>query len=238
MSIGGGLTPRLLVEAKDLSKNFDLGNRKLVVLDSVSFQIFEGEFVVILGPSGAGKSTLLNIIGGLDRPSGGTLIVDDNVLTDLDEQALASFRSTNVGFIFQTYNLISTLTALENVQFPMKLAGCEDDSGITAKSEKLLSLVGLLQRADHLPFQLSCGEQQRVAIARALANEPKLILADEPTGNLDWETGFEIVKLLKNLSEEKQKTLVIATHDERMVELSDVTMRIVNGRLNFDARST
>ncbi len=224
------------VEAVKLTKQFDFQDQKIVALDEATFQIASGEFVVILGHSGAGKSTLLNLIGGLDKPSSGTLKVCDTDLVDLDEEELSYFRCTNVGFIFQTYNLVSTLTALENIQFPMVLANCEDESTIESRANELLKLVGLMDRADHLPFQMSCGEQQRVAIARALSNDPPLILADEPTGNLDWETGREIIAFLKKICEDQQKTMIIVTHDERLVELADTTMRLAKGRITEIAR--
>ncbi|MGA3289277.1 MAG: ABC transporter ATP-binding protein [Candidatus Bathyarchaeia archaeon] len=224
------------VETVKLTKRFDFQNQIITVLDEATFQIIPGEFVVILGHSGAGKSTLLNLIGGLDKPSSGTITVCNTNLVDLDEEELSSFRCTNVGFVFQTYNLISSLTSLENIQFPMKLANCEDESLIESRAAGLLKLVGLSQRADHLPFQLSCGEQQRVAIARALANDPPLVLADEPTGNLDWDTGREIILFLKQLCEEQRKTMIIVTHDERLVELADTTMRLAKGRITNIAK--
>jgi putative ABC transport system ATP-binding protein len=224
------------VEARNLSKKFELEGNKTIALKDTSFKIEEGEFVVILGPSGSGKTTLLNIIGGIDRPSKGTIIVDDTNLAELDETALSEFRCNKIGFIFQTYNLVSTLTALENIEFPMKLAGDLGDKEIETKAIALLELVGLLQRADHLPFQMSCGEQQRIAIARALANDPAIILADEPTGNLDWATGLEIIKFLKKLSKEQRKTMIIVTHDERIVDLADLTIHIKDGSIVNIAR--
>jgi len=230
--------PNISIDAQSLSKQFDFGDQRIAVLNDVTFRIAQGDFVVILGSSGAGKTTLLNLIGGLDRPTSGTITVDGTDLAGLDEEALSSFRSSHIGFIFQTYNLISTLTALENIQFPMKLAGCEDESLIESRSTDLLKLVGLTHRSDHLPFQMSCGEQQRAAIARALANDPPLILADEPTGNLDWSTGLEIINFLKKLSTEQQKTMVIVTHDERIVELADVTLKLNNGKMTEVAKPT
>jgi putative ABC transport system ATP-binding protein len=231
-------SPNISIDAQLLSKEFEFGDRKIAVLNDATFQIVQGDFVVILGQSGAGKTTLLNMIGGLDRPTSGTITVDGTDLADLDEEALSSFRSSHIGFIFQTYNLISTLTALENIQFPMKLAGCEDESLIESRSTELLKLVGLTHRSDHLPFQLSCGEQQRAAIARALANDPPLILADEPTGNLDWSTGLEIISFLKKLSAEQLKTMVIVTHDERIVELANITLKLNNGKVTEVVKPT
>jgi len=217
------------VQVGNVSKN--VGNDNALILDDVNFQVFQGEFVIILGPSGAGKSTLLNLIGGLDRPSIGEVKIGQTVTSLLSEDALSSFRCLNVGFIFQTYNLISTLTALENVQFPMKLANCEDELLIEQRSIDLLTAVGLIGKADHLPYQLSCGEQQRVAIARSLANDPSLILADEPTGNLDWATALEIIMLLKKYSVAQDKTMVVITHDERIAEFADVIIKLKSGRI-------
>jgi putative ABC transport system ATP-binding protein len=219
------------VEALELTKEFDFQNSKILALDNASFSIALGEFVVILGHSGSGKSTLLNLIGGLDKPSKGTLKVCNTDISSLNDQDISAFRSSNIGFIFQTYNLVSTLTALENIQFPMKLANFGDDLLIKKRADELLNLVGLTSRAEHLSFQMSCGEQQRVAIARALANDPSLILADEPTGNLDWTTGKEVVTFLKKISREQKKTMIIVTHDERIVEFADVTIRLEKGRL-------
>jgi len=223
--------PGSIVEAVKLTKWFGFQNQRIMALDEATFRVTSGNFVVILGRSGAGKSTLLNLIGGLDKPSSGTIKVCNKNLEHLNEEALSSFRCANIGFIFQTYNLISTLTSLENIQFPMKLANCEDESLIESRATELLRIVGLNQRADHLPFQLSCGEQQRVAIARALANDPPLVLADEPTGNLDWDTGREIITFLKQLCEEQRKTMIVVTHDERLVSLADTTMRVEKGRI-------
>jgi len=219
------------VELLGLTKEFDFQNVKVLALDNATFEVGLGEFVVVLGHSGSGKSTLLNLIGGLDRPSRGMVRVCDVDLLSLDEAALSLFRSSKVGFVFQTYNLVSTLTSLENIQFPMKLANVEDEQLIKERSGELLELVGLASRAEHLPFQMSCGEQQRVAIARALANDPPLILADEPTGNLDWTTGREIITFLKQINRTHKKTMIIVTHDERIVDLADVVVRLEQGRV-------
>jgi len=227
-----------VVEAFNLSKEFDFQNSKILALDDVTFRFILGDFVVILGHSGSGKSTLLNLVGGLDKPSSGIIKVCNTDLSLLNEAELSCFRSSNIGFIFQTYNLVSTLTSLENICFPMKLANFEDEQLIKQRADELLSLVGLTNRADHLPFQMSCGEQQRVAIARALANDPPLILADEPTGNLDWTTGKEIVSFLKQISRTQKKTLIVVTHDERLVELADVTVRLEKGRIVNIARQS
>jgi putative ABC transport system ATP-binding protein len=217
------------VHVVDVSKS--VGDANTLILDGINLQVFKGEFAVILGPSGAGKSTLLNVISGLDRPNSGQVRIDQIEVTALNEDTLSSFRCLNVGFVFQTYNLISTLTALENIQFPMKLAGCEDESLIESRSTDLLTAVGLIEKAGRLPYQLSCGEQQRVAIARSLSNNPSLILADEPTGNLDWTTALEIISLLKKYSIEQGKTMIVITHDERMAEFADVIIKLKSGRV-------
>jgi len=167
------------------------------------------------------------MVSGLDKPNSGKIIVFGHDLAAYDENFLATFRSTNVGFVFQSYNLISTLTALENVAFPIELAGWPEER-VRRRSEKLLKLVGLQHRANHFPTQLSGGEQQRIAFARALANDPPLILVDEPTGNLDLEAGLEIVRILEELKT-KGKTIVVVTHDERMMQLADRTLRLRDG---------
>jgi putative ABC transport system ATP-binding protein len=225
---------QVFVQVVNVSKN--VKDTNIPILEEINLQIFKGEFAVILGPSGAGKSTLLNVIGGLDRPTIGEVKIDQTVTTELNEDVLSSFRCLNVGFIFQTYNLISTLTAIENIQFPMKLAGCEDESVIESRSTDLLTAVNLIEKANNLSYQLSCGEQQRVAIARSLANDPLLILADEPTGNLDWTTALEIITLLKKYSTEQGKTIIVITHDERMAEFADVIIKLKSGRVVEIAR--
>jgi len=185
---------------------------------------------IVLGPSGAGKTTLLNLVAGLEKPSSGTVKVLGVSLETAKEDTRAAFRSKNIGFIFQSYNLVSTLTARENVELMMELAGSDDYEKNEKQTAQLINRVGLSERADHLPAQLSGGEQQRVAIARALANDPPLILADEPTGNLDSTTGLAIVKLLTELSQ-AGKTMIITTHDERILELADIIYHLDKGRL-------
>ncbi|MDH5664601.1 MAG: ABC transporter ATP-binding protein, partial [Candidatus Bathyarchaeota archaeon] len=195
----------------------------------LDLEVEKGEFVSIYGPSGAGKTTLLNLIGGLDKPTSGKVVVFGHDLGTYDEDFLATFRCAYVGFVFQSYNLISTLTAIENVAFAVELAGWPRER-IGKRSENLLKLVGLEHRANHFPAQLSGGEQQRVAFARALANDPPLLLADEPTGNLDVETGLEIVRILEKMKT-KGKTVIVATHDERILELANRTLRLHDGRI-------
>ena len=198
-------------------------------LRNLDLEIEEGQFVSIYGPSGAGKTTFLNLIGGLDKPTSGEVVVFGHNLGTYDEDFLATFRCAYVGFVFQSYNLISTLTANENIAFVVELAGWPRER-IGKRSEDLLNLVGLEHRGNHFPAQLSGGEQQRVAFARALANDPPLLLADEPTGNLDVETGLEIVSILEKMKTEG-KTVIVATHDERILELANRTLCLHDGRI-------
>lgn len=215
----------------NVSKEYKLSGKIVKALDNVSFEIRPRQLVVFLGPSGAGKTTILNLIAGLEKSSSGEVRVLGVDLAGSSENELSTLRAANVGFIFQSYNLVSTLTARENVELMMELAGWSD----TVRNEKLtgdlIGQVGLADRQDHLPAQLSGGEQQRVAIARALANDPQLILADEPTGNLDTGTGSEIIALLELLKKARGKTVIITTHDDRIVERADVVYRIEKGRL-------
>lgn len=218
-----------VVSASSLCKDYQIGSLTIPALRDLNLEVEEGEFVSMYGPSGAGKTTLLNLIGGLDQPTSGEIVVFGHDLSTYDEDFLATFRSAYVGFVFQSYNLISTLTALENVAFPMELAGWSEER-VKKRSEKLLRLVGLSHRANHFPAQLSGGEQQRVAFARALANDPPLILVDEPTGNLDVETGLKIVWILEKLKA-KGKTIMVATHDERITRLANRTLHLRDGRI-------
>src|SRR5689334_23674129 len=211
--------------ARDLSKEYRSGDNTLAVLRDVNFSIPQGAFVAIVGPSGSGKTTLLGLLAGLDTPSRGQVILDDADMTAMDEDQRAKLRGEKVGFVFQSFQLISTLTALENVQVPLELRG---ERGAVERARDLLTRVGLGDRLDHFPTQLSGGEQQRVAIARAFANSPRILFADEPTGNLDSETGARIVALLETLNRESGATVIIVTHDltlaaqaDRMIRLSD-----------------
>ncbi len=223
--------PGLAVDFIGVSKEYVVNGKPVKALTSITFTVKEGEVAAIVGPSGAGKTTVLNIVAGLEKPSQGEARVLGLDLAVSNEHALSAFRSANIGFIFQSYNLVSTLTAEENVELMMELAGWGDSRRNEKLTAELISMVGLTDRAQHLPAQLSGGEQQRVAIARAIANDPRLILADEPTGNLDQKTGLEIVKLLSRLKKERGKTLVVTTHDDRIVEMADVIFRLENGSL-------
>lgn len=219
----------LMVSIQALQKVYEVGNSKLVVLEEVNLQIPKAKFVVLFGPSGSGKTTLLNIISGIDRPTKGKISVSGQDLTVHDEDFLSDFRCNNVGFVFQTYNLVSTLTVAENVAFPMEWTQ-KSEGDIEKRVEELLKTVGLESRANHFPSQLSGGEQQRVAFARALSNDPELILADEPTGNLDPKNAqkiFQVLKLLKS----KGKTVIVATHDLQIRGLADMVLCLEDGKL-------
>lgn len=220
-----------IVDFANVSKEYSLSGRKVQALDNVTFQVKPNTLVVLLGPSGAGKTTLLNLVAGLEKPTRGDARVLGMDIAGSDENALATFRCANVGFIFQSYNLVSTLTSRENVELMMELAGWSDPVRNEKLTAQLIDQVGLSDRADHLPAQLSGGEQQRVAIARALANDPQLILADEPTGNLDTKTGSEIIGLLDGLKTQRGKTVLITTHDERIVQRANIVHRMEKGRL-------
>jgi putative ABC transport system ATP-binding protein len=219
-----------VVRTKGLVKEFTMGDQTLRALNGVDLDIKRGEYISIMGPSGSGKSTLFNAIGGLDKPNEGSVFINDVDMAQLDASELAYLRCHTIGYIFQTFNLIPVMTALENVTLPTVFAGTPTDDGIERGIE-LLNLVGLGHRLHHRPTELSGGQQQRVAIARALANEPSIILADEPTGNLDLKTGTEIIELLRKLNKDKGVTIISATHDLKMVDVSDRIVWIRDGRI-------
>ncbi|MFX1337518.1 MAG: ABC transporter ATP-binding protein [Promethearchaeota archaeon] len=221
----------IVIQAKNLVKDYHIGEYIVRAVDDVSLLVRNGEFIVIRGPSGAGKTTLLNLIGGLDSPEKDKGIIYEHgvKISDMEEESLATFRLINSGFIFQNYNLISTLTAEENVMFPMNLAGVVFKQARDL-AVKLLKRLGLGERREHLPFQLSAGEQQRVAIARALANDPPIILADEPTANLDKSSAEIIRNLFKDLKM-LGKTIIIATHDEYLIDLADRIIDFEDGKI-------
>jgi len=222
-------TSNLVILANALVKDYEIGDFIVRAVDDISLRIKESDFVIIKGPSGAGKTTLLNLIGGLDSPNNGIIYSNGVKITNLKEESLATFRLINVGFIFQNYNLISTLTAEENIMFPMKLAGMSLNEQ-RGRAIDLLNQVGLGDRREHLPFQLSAGEQQRVAIARALANNPELILADEPTANLDKKTSLFIRDLFKDMKKDN-KTIIIATHDDFLIEIANRIISFEDGKI-------
>ncbi|MCL4134059.1 UNVERIFIED_CONTAM: hypothetical protein GTU68_001894 [Idotea baltica] len=211
-----------ILQANDISKTFKSGDRDLTVLSDINFTIQEGESVSIVGPSGSGKTTLLGLCAGLDRPTQGQMHIYDKEVSRMDENAKAAIRNEYVGFIFQNFQLIPTLTALENVMIPLELQGRSAEAKL--KAQELLERVGLKDRMRHYPSQLSGGEQQRVSLARAFSNTPKLLFADEPTGNLDGETGANVEQLLFDLNKEQGTTLVIVTHD---LDLARKTQRII-----------
>ena len=220
-----------LIEARGLHKSYSMGRRTLEVLRGVDLTVGRGEFVALRGASGAGKSTLLHLLGGLDAPNRGEVFFDQRSLAGLDDSALATWRNVRVGFIFQAYHLLPELDALENVCIPARMARMPAAQA-EARGIDLLRRVGLSERIEHKPFELSGGEQQRVAIARALVNSPELILADEPTGNLDSHTGEEIVELLCSLRVERQATLLIATHDARIAARAPRVVELVDGMID------
>ena len=219
-----------VVRTKDLVKEYVMGDQVLRALNGISLDVYRGEYISIMGPSGSGKSTLFNAIGGLDKPTSGSVFINDVDMAQLDAQELAYLRCHTIGYIFQTFNLIPVMTALENVTLPTVFAGMSTDEGIERGIE-LLNLVGLGERLHHKPSELSGGQQQRVAIARALANNPAIILADEPTGNLDLNTGKEIIELLKRLNREQGVTIISATHDLKMLDVSDRIVWIRDGQI-------
>ena len=219
-----------IVRTKNLSKIYTLGGTEVRALDDVALDIRRGEYVSIMGPSGSGKSTLFNMIGGLDKPTRGTVFIDEVDMAQLTASELAFLRCRKIGYIFQTFNLIPVMTALENVTLPMVFAGLTTDEALD-KGIGLLKIVGLGERHDHKPTELSGGQQQRVAIARAFANDPAIILADEPTGNLDLKTGKEIITLLKRMNEDNKVTVISATHDLKMLDVSDRVVWIRDGKL-------
>ncbi len=220
-----------IVRVSNVTKTFQLGKISVHALKGVTLGIPTGQYISIMGPSGSGKSTLFNMIGGLDKPSTGKVFIDEVDISQLDAYELAWLRCRKIGYIFQTFNIIQVMTALENVTLPMTFAGVRNERAVE-KGMELLDLVGLADRFQHKPFELSGGQQQRVAVARALANDPAIILADEPTGNLDLTTGEEIITLLKNMSRERGVTIISATHDIKMLNVSDQVVWIRDGQID------
>ncbi len=220
-----------VVRVTNVTKVFKLGKIDVQALKGIDLKISKGDYISIMGPSGSGKSTLFNMIGGLDKPTSGKVFIDEVDIAQLDAYELAWLRCRKIGYIFQTFNIIQVMTALENVTLPMIFAGMNNDAAVE-KGMELLDLVGLGDRFSHKPFELSGGQQQRVAVARALANDPAIILADEPTGNLDLTTGEEIIALLKRLSQERGVTVISATHDFKMLNVSDRVIWIRDGRVD------
>jgi putative ABC transport system ATP-binding protein len=220
----------VLIQVRDVKKTYRLGRTEVYALRGLTFDIHAGEYLSIMGPSGSGKSTLFNMIGALDKPTSGTVVIGGVDLSKMPSRKLAYIRCNYIGYVFQAYNLIPSLTARENVALPLTFRGVPKEKA-QKRAEEVLTEVGLGHRLHHRPDELSGGQQQRVAIARALANEPSIILADEPTGNLDLKTGQEIINMLKSLSTELGVTVITATHDHKMLSISDRIMWIQDGRL-------
>ncbi len=218
-----------IIELNNVKKHYLMGDNIVKALDGVNVKINRGDFVVVVGPSGSGKSTIMNMIGALDLATEGDIFLDGQNIEHFDESHLAQVRGKKIGFVFQTFNLIPTLTALENISLPMIFQGLEKDERLE-RAERILEDVKLTHRKNHLPKELSGGERQRVAIGRALANNPEVILADEPTGNLDSKTGLEIIKLLINLNK-KGRTIILVTHDLNLIKYGNKVLRIRDGKI-------
>ena len=223
-----------MIELQNVSKTVTSGGQPLTILYPLDLSVPSGQLLSIVGPSGSGKSTLLGLIAGLDAPSTGQIVIDGADITALDEDRLARLRSTTIGFVFQFFHLIPSLSALENILVPLEIAGASE---AMEKARTLLDEVGLTERGHHYPSQLSGGEQQRVAIARALANDPPILLADEPTGNLDSKNGHHVVELLHNVNRVRGTTVVMVTHDAELADQSDVVLSMRDGRTEVRAQT-
>ena len=222
-----------LIQLHDVTKTYPMGEVVVHALRGLNLTVPRGQFVVLLGPSGSGKTTTLNLIGGLDRPTAGEVMIAGENIAALDDRRLTRYRATRVGFVFQFFNLIPTLTAAENIAFALELT-TSDRAAIRQRTTELLTLVGLNDRADHFPSQLSGGEQQRVAIARALANRPAILLADEPTGNLDVETGRQVLQALRDLNRREEVTVALVTHNAAIAPMADRAVRLHSGTVASD----
>jgi putative ABC transport system ATP-binding protein len=220
----------VILKTESVSKTFTMGKREIQALSNLDLQVKKGEFVAIMGPSGSGKTTLLNVLGCLDKPTGGKVVLDGVNVAELPEKELYKIRRNKIGFIFQTFNLLPYLNAIENVELPMECTK-KPRSERRERARKLLELVGLAGREKHRPQRLSAGEQQRVAIARALTNDPAIILADEPTGNLDTKSKYEIVRLLANLNVDRGTTVVMVTHDSRVAAQTERILLLNDGKI-------
>lgn len=220
-----------IIQLKQLTKSYQEGSKRRLVLNELDLSVAEGQMYVLLGRSGSGKSTMLNLLSGIDQPDRGQVIIDGTDISKMNEKDRTKYRRNNIGFIFQSFNLISTLTASENVVLPLSLKG-DDPAESEQKAQFFLDQVGLGERGGSYPDRLSGGEQQRVAIARALAHEPKFILADEPTGNLDYKTGSMVLKMLSDLVRENGRTMIIATHDREMGQIADQVLELREGSLH------
>lgn len=215
----------IVLKVENLSKYYKMGEVTVKALEDASFEVSKGEFIVILGPSGSGKSTLLNIMGGMDTPSSGDVYFNDELITDMNDKGLTLYRRNKIGFVFQFYNLMATLTARENVELATEI--CENAIDI----EEVINSVGLGDRIDHFPSQMSGGEQQRVAIARAVAKNPQILLCDEPTGALDFETGISILKVLKDVNLKYKNTVIVITHNSPIAQMADKVIKMRSGKI-------
>jgi putative ABC transport system ATP-binding protein len=215
----------IVLKAENISKLYNMGEVTVKALENVSFEVKRGEFIVILGPSGSGKSTLLNIVGGMDTPTSGEVYFNGEMITGMSDKELTMYRRDEIGFVFQFYNLMATLTAKENVELAAEI--CRDPIDI----EEVLEAVGLGARMDNFPSQMSGGEQQRVAIARAVAKNPQILLCDEPTGALDFETGISILRVLKEMNEKYNKTVVVITHNASIAQMADKVIKMRSGKI-------
>lgn len=219
-----------VIEVKNLYKLYRVGDSAVRALDGVNFEIYEGEFCAIVGTSGSGKSTLLNMLAGLEKPTKGEIMIDGQHIEGLKEDELVKFRRENVGFIFQSFHLIGTMTALENVALPLSFRGEARDIRLK-KADRMLNLMSLKKHKKHMPNQMSGGQQQRVGVARALVTDPKIIFADEPTGNLDSHTSEEVMRLMQKIVQEQKRTLVMVTHDNHLAEYADRVFHIIDGKI-------
>lgn len=226
----------VVVKTVHLEKEYRLGEVVVHALRGVSMELKKGEFVVVVGPSGSGKTTLLNLIGALDKPTKGKVYIDGRDLTTMSERELTSLRRNKVGFVFQFYNLIPVLTAFENIELPMIVAGAPKKK-MRERTQELLEIIGLIDRANHRPDELSGGEQQRIAIARSLANQPSIVLADEPTGDLDTATGREVMEVLRGISKREKVTVIVVTHDPVIAEMADRILEMRDGRILSENKS-
>jgi len=217
-----------VIELRNVTKTYQMGQVQVDALRGLSLTVARGEFIVFLGPSGSGKTTALNLIGGLDRPTAGSVVVDGEDITQYSDRQLTAYRRDKIGFVFQFFNLIPTLTARENVEFALELV-ISSRRAIRKRAESLLHVVGLKERGDHFPAQLSGGEQQRVAIARALANRPPVMLCDEPTGNLDVDTGRQVLQVMYDLNRDQRTTVVLVTHNTAIAAIADRVVQLHNG---------
>ena len=223
-----------MIETKNLTKEYQVGSQKVKALDGIDLNVDKGEFISIMGPSGSGKTTLMNIIGCLDSPSNGSYTLNNKSVSDLSENQLAKIRNKEIGFVFQSFHLLARNSALENVMLPLKYAGSDKKTAL-AKSKESLDRVGLSDRYDHSPSELSGGQQQRVAIARALVNQPSILFADEPTGNLDSKTGDDVMNIFKQLNSNGQ-TIILITHEDSIAKQSNRIITIMDGLIKSDIR--